>query len=74
MAIIVSDTVGIPRPWAGKDAKSFWNELRAGTLVTPMAGQADLSGNGYYLVVSNSREAYPPFTLFRAWLLGAVRP
>jgi len=50
------------------------DELRAGTLVNAFAAQADLSGNGYYLVVSNNREAYAPFALFRAWLLGAVRP
>lgn len=49
------------------------DELQAGTLVVPVKGARDPSGKSYYLVVSGNREAYPPFALFRDWLLGLVQ-
>lgn len=48
------------------------DELRAGTLVEPVKVHSELSGNAYYLVVASNRESYPPFTLFRDWLVGLV--
>lgn len=49
------------------------DELRAGTLVVPVRCAGDLSGKAYYLVVSGNREAYPPFVLFRDWLMELVQ-
>lgn len=49
------------------------DELQAATLVVPVKGGRDLSGKAYYLVVSGNREAYPPFALFRDWLMGLAK-
>ncbi|SOY93352.1 conserved exported hypothetical protein [Cupriavidus taiwanensis] len=49
------------------------DELKAGTLAVPIKVDSEWSGNAYYLVVSTNRESYPPFALFRDWLLTLVR-
>ncbi|WP_342357153.1 LysR substrate-binding domain-containing protein [Paraburkholderia sacchari] len=48
-------------------------ELEAGTLVIAFNEARTLSEKGYYLVVPSGRESYPPFVLFRDWLIGLTR-